>query len=274
MIRHIVLLMFSTSFVFAQSQRFEIDVDWQAGDPPVAFELAPFETDIPLVSFAGLQFEFTGSVSYDLNFADAPTSDYGDSVWSSLSVSFEPRLGVETNQFQLSPTTNESQYAGSQSFTGDISHFGWWGHRVFSNATENVPGLIEPSFQMDGLSVVPSEVSELSWNGTLAIEYLGVTQGTPLFDEVEEFECTPSQGDINNDGVVGFADFLLLSSFYGRRDRLGDINCNGIYDFADFLILSNNYGQRMPPSQVPEPASNTLVFVVAFALLTNRTRRR
>ena len=54
------------------------------------------------------------------------------------------------------------------------------------------------------------------------------------------------KGDINNDGTVGFSDFLLLSSNFGRVDASpsdGDLNDDGKVDFADFLILSQNFNR-------------------------------
>lgn len=53
--------------------------------------------------------------------------------------------------------------------------------------------------------------------------------------------------DLNGDGQVGFADFLILSDAFGDSvpqfgNRGADINGNGIVGFEDFLILSANYG--------------------------------
>jgi len=53
-------------------------------------------------------------------------------------------------------------------------------------------------------------------------------------------------GDINEDGAVSFADFLILSTNFGAQDAQpanGDIDIDGDVDFADFLILSANFGR-------------------------------
>ncbi len=53
------------------------------------------------------------------------------------------------------------------------------------------------------------------------------------------------QGDINEDGVVSFADFLILSTNFGSEGTEpanGDIDLDGVVGFADFLILSANFG--------------------------------
>ena len=54
-----------------------------------------------------------------------------------------------------------------------------------------------------------------------------------------------SPGDLNLDEVIDFADFLVLSSRFGREDAVwsdGDFDSSGKVDFADFLLLSANFG--------------------------------
>jgi|GEM_PF-2441604 len=52
--------------------------------------------------------------------------------------------------------------------------------------------------------------------------------------------------DINGDGAVNFADFLVLSANFGDKTDEGkaggDLDGNQIVDFADFLLLSDEYG--------------------------------
>ena len=53
------------------------------------------------------------------------------------------------------------------------------------------------------------------------------------------------RADLNADGTVGFADFLILSASFGQSDvgyANGDMDCSGTVDFADFLVLSSNFG--------------------------------
>lgn len=55
-----------------------------------------------------------------------------------------------------------------------------------------------------------------------------------------------SRGDINLDGIVDFADFLILSANFGKQNRLpsqGDVDGNGAVDLADFLVLAANFGR-------------------------------
>lgn len=50
-------------------------------------------------------------------------------------------------------------------------------------------------------------------------------------------------GDIDGNGLVEFADFLILSSNYGKETDEGDLNGDAVVNFADFLILADNYGK-------------------------------
>ena len=67
---------------------------------------------------------------------------------------------------------------------------------------------------------------------------------------------TALPGDLDQDGVVGFADFLQLSANFGAMDALpemGDIDGDTSVGFSDFLILSQNFGRTQSPSEPAEP---------------------
>ena len=89
--------------------------------------------------------------------------------------------------------------------------------------------------------------------------------------------CDPnSGGDLDGNGVVEFADFLVLSGNFGKQvssEAEGDIDCNGIVEFADFLVLSGNFGKEVGGAQsVPEPAG---MLLLGFAgLMGGMFRRR
>lgn len=82
------------------------------------------------------------------------------------------------------------------------------------------------------------------------------------------------KGDLDGDGEVGFADFLTLSTGYGKPGNYsnGDVNCDGLVGFPDFLLLSGAYGQTSAisasASTVPEPNGGLIlafgVFLPAF----------
>lgn len=69
------------------------------------------------------------------------------------------------------------------------------------------------------------------------VEFLGVPAEAPSSGLAE---------DINGNGEVDFADFLILSGNFGQNveaGTLGDIDGNGTVEFADFLALSSAFGQ-------------------------------
>ena len=95
----------------------------------------------------------------------------------------------------------------------------------------------------------------------------------------EEFTpvvCAPNLGDIDGNGTVEFADFLVLSSNFGSEGGPsdGDADCSGDVAFADFLILSQNFGQSVGRAEaVPEPQSATLLLVAVMGVTLLRRRR-
>ena len=90
--------------------------------------------------------------------------------------------------------------------------------------------------------------------------------------------CDPNTlGDVDGDGVVGFGDFLVLSSNFGSEvaDHTGgDINCDGTVTFADFLVQSTFFGQTVGGAEaVPEPNASSLALLAIVAMALIRRRR-
>lgn len=81
-------------------------------------------------------------------------------------------------------------------------------------------------------------------------------------------------GDVDLNGSVEFADFLVLSeNFGGEGDwQHGDLDGNGFIEFADFLALSDNYVE-VAPAAVPEPTGRVLVLIVVLSLLLLKRSR-
>ena len=84
-------------------------------------------------------------------------------------------------------------------------------------------------------------------------------------------------GDIDRDGIVGFADFLLLSSRFGQAVSpsgcCGDINGDGEVAFVDFLILSANFGRPDQFAAVPEPCTPWPLACAGYLLASRRRWR-
>ena len=89
---------------------------------------------------------------------------------------------------------------------------------------------------------------------------------------------TCGQGDLDGNGTVEFADFLILSGAFGQEVATceeGDIDRNGTVDFTDFLTLSGNFGQSVGGAQaVPEPAGFALFALAGLMLGYLRPRRK
>lgn len=83
-------------------------------------------------------------------------------------------------------------------------------------------------------------------------------------------------GDSNLDGVVEFADFLVLSREFGSdATSWASGNFDGVagIQFADFLMLSENFGLSVAAASVPEPSSH-LAMLCVFAILLQLRKRR
>ena len=92
--------------------------------------------------------------------------------------------------------------------------------------------------------------------------------------------CDPNTGgDLDGNGKVEFADFLILSGNFGNDvsgagHEQGDIDCNGKVEFADFLVLSGNFGKDVGGAQsVPEPTGLALLSIAGLACGMFRRRR-
>lgn len=96
--------------------------------------------------------------------------------------------------------------------------------------------------------------------------------------EIAEVE-PPIMGDVNFDGVVDFADFLVVSENYSRfQSNLttwydGDMTLDGRVNLEDFLSLSANYGAVREAAAVPEPSAIMLLVMSGFLATQPGSRR-
>ena len=104
-------------------------------------------------------------------------------------------------------------------------------------------------------------------------------------------------GDANDNGIVNFDDFLILSQNFGQAGGWSQANflSEPTVDFNDFLVLSQHFGESILPGSsvsaaeaaqfqaasssffagtgVPEPTSLALLGIGAAALLARRRRQ-
>jgi hypothetical protein len=121
------------------------------------------------------------------------------------------------------------------------------------NATELVIWHTSIPIQLRGtLSGDPTAIGD-SYS-SLDVVQLVAENGEPTGYSLQFTTFTPNSandqnpliGDANNDGEVGFEDFLILAQNFGKVDAVfadGDFNLDGVVGFADFLLLANNFGQ-------------------------------
>ena len=103
--------------------------------------------------------------------------------------------------------------------------------------------------------------------------------GSVSFADVEFIVTGPletSVGDANLDGVVDFADFLVLSASFGLAGgwAQGDFDGSQTVDFADFLRLSANFeGSVAAAPSVPEPHADLPLLLMLLVVTNLRPRR-
>lgn len=98
-------------------------------------------------------------------------------------------------------------------------------------------------FNNDGLDDIAG-LSDGAW-------WVGISNGQsfetsydPHFEAGQVSASSIVNADLNNDGTVGFDDFIILSANYQNEVTAGsdgDLDGSGIVDFQDFLLLSEQY---------------------------------
>jgi len=191
--------------------------------------------------------------------------------WAFLAVTYDGTEEFENAAFYFGDEESETILLGDEFFldipAGPVASTA--GDADFGiGFTDGAPGT---DFSADGY-----QDDVRVYSGVLSLEQL---EAVRLENLVSSLSCDPSSmGDIDGDGTVAFADFLTLSSNFGRSDDVtvadGDIDCSGDVAFADFLILSQNFGLTIGGAQaVPEPATFSLLGLALVVGLQLRRRR-
>lgn len=104
-------------------------------------------------------------------------------------------------------------------------------------------------------------------SGVLDLGDIDCQSNLTIASLLDEVNIIP--GDFDLDGVVGFSDFLILSTnfrrFGGYAD--GNIDASGAIVFEDFLAFSRSFGQQSVPNVRPVPEPQLSMAVLAMELL-------
>ena len=131
-----------------------------------------------------------------------------------------------------------------------------------------------------GWSTIESVSNPLDLNNDATVDAtdvnLACAAGQSLDGHLTELNSTI--GDVDLDGVVGFSDFLTISTNFGTDGPYssGDLTCDGEVSFGDFLTVSTFFGNRASAesvSAVPEPRSSSSALCLALLALATRRRR-
>ncbi len=199
----------------------------------------------------------------------------GPEEWMWLYQEEERNLQVawldDTGEFDIEPGT-EAIFSLSSSFgPGSQEYFVAKFSADFFDILGSVEGLVSAP------SIPPMTPLDCNGDGQINANDLACACGAEIRDELI-VALNLIEGDLDGDGEVAFADFLVLSSNFGEVVESyseGDIDCNGVVEFPDFLVLSSNFGQAGGgvAAAVPEPSGFLLAGLAACCLLSRRRRR-
>ncbi len=54
------------------------------------------------------------------------------------------------------------------------------------------------------------------------------------------------RADFDNDGEIGFSDFIAFAQAFNTDNATFDLDGSGLVDFRDFLEFAKNFGKRVP----------------------------
>ena len=177
----------------------------------------------------------------DLVFFDTPTDDAGQILEDSTVVKMTVALSDDDNFSIPGVTERSSTLTYFREKDGEIG--GWDQSSFFADLT----------FVGEFVGVA----GDCNGDGVLDAADLQCTATSQDLDFVlDQLNLLP--GDLDGNGDVAFADFLVVSANFGQAVNSyvdGDIDLNGRVEFSDFLVLSANFGQQAGvAASIPEPS--------------------
>lgn len=138
------------------------------------------------------------------------------------------------------------------------------------------------AFDVADFHAMKDALASTDVNGILDVNLDGKINDADLAF-IEKLIPNKIPGDANLDGLVVFADFLVLSRNYEKQTELwseGDFDGDGFVRFPDFLALSANFEStdRSVAGAVPEPAATVTFFLgiltISLCRRPNRSQTR
>jgi autotransporter-associated beta strand protein len=151
---------------------------------------------------------------------------------SSLVINPGSTLDIATNALAINFTAGNDPAATIRSYLQTGYNGGaWTGAGIVSSIAAGDPGLYSVGYA-DG----------------------NTDAGTPAAAN-QVFLQLALAGDANLDGIVNFADLLVVAQNYGKTGEdwaHGDFNYDGIVNFPDLLLVAQNYGQQIAAGQLAQ----------------------
>lgn len=176
--------------------------------------------------------------------------------------------GVQANDEEAKAEPDDVQTANTGLTSWDVTET----LKAWQDDPESNFGWVMLPLGTNGVDYLSAEAIALDTSGLAVAPFIEFTLG--------ELGCVIPDGvlagDLDQDGTVAFADFLIMSNNFGQEVdgySQGDVDCNGSVAFADFLLLSDNFGQSSAAQAVPEPNAGLLASMALIIGLCLRRRR-
>jgi|GEM_PF-2789600 len=251
--------------------------------------------NVELLNQPNLTFEGRSSERFDSGGFEIDLNPFSPSVWASNHFAFPvgpyefdglyQSVSDETSfRFSTDEASAVFSTGVSSSRVEQLSEFSIWTPQVSELDFSDYPEIVTARYEPNEFEIVyvtnggpqsvstafvdfePKDVIELENN--FKFNSVSFQHGV---GGVANFIHTPT-GDANNDGQVGFDDFLILSTNFGQQNARwidGDFDGDAHVAFSDFLGMSENFGGVV--AAVPEPSGFSLALV---ALMGLRRRQR